>query len=85
MKEKFQFLQQFPLKLLAIVFMTLDHVGAMMTNEIYFALGSSPYTVGFVFRCIGRLAFPLFIFFLAEGLNKTHDRLNYVLRLALIS
>ena len=64
MKEKFQFLQQFPIKLLAIVFMTLDHIGAMMTDPTRFAIGSSAYTVGFVFRCIGRLAFPLFVFFL---------------------
>ena len=84
MKEKFQFLQQFPIKILAIVFMTLDHIGAMMTNTASFAAGSNAYNVGFVFRCIGRLAFPLFIFFLSEGLRKSHDRLNYVLRLALM-
>ena len=84
MKEKFQFLRQFPLKLLAIVFMTLDHIGAMMTDTASFPLGSTAYNFGFVFRCIGRLAFPLFIFFLAEGLRKSHDRLNYVLRLALM-
>ena len=34
-------------------------------------------------RCVGRLAFPIFAFQVAEGWYRTHDRRRYFLRLAL--
>lgn len=81
MKEKLQFLNQFPLKFLALLTMAIDHIGFMMSDS--FPAGSPWLVVAKVFRIIGRIAFPLFIFMLAEGLHKTHNRLNYILRLAL--
>lgn len=84
MREKAQFLNQFPLKVFALLTMFIDHMGVFLQDLSYFAYGSLAYQIGKVFRCIGRLSFPLFIFMLAEGLRKTHDRLNYVLRFAVL-
>jgi len=83
MREKIQLLDQLPLKVIALLTMTLDHVGFMMLAYGAFPAGSAAYNVAFIFRIIGRISFPLFIFMLAEGLHKTHDRLNYILRLAI--
>lgn len=84
MREKAQVLNEFALKLLAILFMTFDHIGVFLYNEDYFVNNATVEGVGLAFRIIGRFAFPLFAFMLAEGLHKTHDRGNYLLRLALI-
>lgn len=84
MREKIQVLNQFPLKLLALLTMTLDHVGFFMGEYASFPAGSPGLMVARIFRIIGRISFPLFIFMLAEGLHKTHDRLNYILRLAIL-
>jgi hypothetical protein len=81
MREKAQVLDEFWLKVFAIVFMTCDHVGAMMTSGFY-ADGSLPYQIGYFLRVVGRLAFPLFAFCLAEGLRHSHHRERYLLRLA---
>lgn len=60
------------LKLLALFFMTLDHIA-------YFVL---PFNgVSLVFHWIGRLAAPLFIFMVAEGFYHTHSRKKYMFRL----
>lgn len=64
------------LKRLAILIMILDHVGAVIFRDII------------VFRIVGRLAFPMFAFFIGEGLLHTRDSKKYGLRLfafALIS
>lgn len=64
------------LKILAIIFMLIDHIGAFLFPKIL------------VFRLIGRLAFPIFAYFIAEGYRKTSDLTSYFGRLfafALIS
>lgn len=83
MNAKRLYLNQFALKIIAIVMMTLDHIGVFLDSS-FFPENSPAHVVAFVFRCFGRLALPLFLFMLAEGMHKTHDRLNYILRLALI-
>ena len=60
------------LQLLAIVSMIIDHVG-------YYFFPSVD-----IFRIIGRLAFPLFAFGIAEGLIHTHSRKKYLFRLTLV-
>ena len=69
------------LKVIAILTMLIDHLGAS---------GIVPYDSPWytVCRVIGRLAFPLFCFCLAEGLKYSKNRKRYILRLfifALIS
>lgn len=64
------------LKIIAVVSMLLDHIGA------YFF----PSCV--ILRIIGRLAFPIFAFFIAEGLKHTSNKKRYIstlLTCALIS
>ncbi len=82
MKEKALVLNEFWLKLIAILTMTLDHVGYFLQE--YAVNNQVMSTLGLIFRIIGRISFPLFAFMLAEGLHKTHDRLNYILRLAIL-
>lgn len=57
------------LKIIACVSMLIDHIGVEFFPQIV------------IFRIIGRLAFPLFAFFIAEGCRYTR---NPVKRLALI-
>ena len=60
------------LKILAAIFMTVDHIGLLFfPSEI-------------VFRIIGRLAFPIFAFLISEGARYTKHRLRYFLNLFVI-
>jgi hypothetical protein len=64
------------LKWLAIITMTVDHVGAVLYQDVE------------VLRWIGRLAFPLFAYLLILGMENTRNARNYFVRLfvfALIS
>ena len=59
------------LKLVAIVLMVVDHVGAhLMGNDV-------------VMRTIGRLAFPIFAWCVVVGSEYTHDMKAYMKRMAL--
>lgn len=49
--------------------MLIDHIGAYIFPGAYWL------------RCIGRLAFPIFAFFIAEGMRYTRSRKRYVLTL----
>jgi hypothetical protein len=63
----------FFLKLVAIVTMIIDHVGAIFFPHIWW------------FRLIGRFSFPLFGYLLATGFDKTSNKFNYSLRLGLFA
>ena len=57
------------LKLLALVAMTLDHVGLQLLPEVP------------LLRILGRLAFPIYGWMIAEGCRHTHSPGKYLLRL----
>lgn len=59
----------FQLKMLAMLAMTADHIGAVFFPEIP------------LLRWIGRLAMPVLCFFIGEGLRHTRSPRRYLLRL----
>ena len=75
----FKVLNGFWIKIIAIISMTFDHVG-------YFLQPNGNLHVVFdIFRVIGRLSFPLFIFLLVEGVIHTKNTRNYFIRLSLLA
>lgn len=69
------------LKIMAVATMLIDHIGAIFENKLYAAL---PFlnADGFeILRVIGRIAFPLFAFMIAEGAGKTKSIYKYLGRL----
>lgn len=71
------FLSSFALKLIAILTMTLDHLG-LLFSMYYF---SNDHPLVLTFRIIGRLALPLFCFMIYEGTIHTKHFGKYALRL----
>ena len=55
------------LKLIALITMTLDHVGMMLLPQMR------------ILRAIGRIAFPIFAYMIAEGCHHTRNRQKYLL------
>ena len=70
----------FVLKIIAIVAMTFDHIGA---EFLPFGLGYEPYDM--IFRIVGRLTMPIMCFFIGEGFTKTRNRGKYAVRLAVFA
>ena len=71
-KRKFPLiLSSFWLKVIALITMTIDHIGL--------TFGIDP------FRYIGRLALPLFCFMIAEGVIHTRNFKKYALRLGIMA
>ena len=61
------------LKIIAIVSMVIDHCA-------YFLMDNNS-TLYEAMRCVGRIAFPVFAFLIAEGFAYTHNRKRYFTRL----
>ncbi len=61
------------LKLIAAIAMFFDHFGMIFYPEVR------------LFRYVGRLAFPIFAFFIAEGCKYTRNRAKYLLTIYLLA
>ena len=72
-------LSSFWLKIIALLTMTIDHIGYLMQGS-----GILP-PVAYVFRIIGRIALPLFCFMIAEGAIHTKNFSRYALRLGIMA
>ena len=60
------------IKIIAIISMTIDHIGLIIMDD---------YTP---FRIIGRLAFPIFAYFISEGCFFTRNIKKYFMQLLLV-
>ena len=69
MEKRFAVLTGNQLKLIAAVAMLLDHAGILLFPHIT------------VFRILGRLAYPIFAYMIAEGCHYTRNKLRYFLML----
>lgn len=72
-RKKYQILDGTTLKLIAMISMVFDHVGDMFFPDVMWP------------RMIGRLAMPIFSFFIAEGFSHTRDRKKYLCRLGIFA
>lgn len=63
----------FTLKMIAIVAMLLDHIGAVLLPQYI------------ILRMIGRIAYPIFAYTLAEGFVHTHDVKKYMMRMGILA
>ena len=78
-QSKYLFISNFILKVIAIVLMTLDHVGIFLENL------QNTQQIGTIFRYFGRLAFPLFILIVVEGVRHTKHFGKYFLKLSILT
>jgi len=72
----------YQLKWLAIITMTVDHFGVLVL--LPFSQNQTISTLYFMARLIGRLAFPLFGFMIAEGIFRSKQPWRYISRLAIM-
>ena len=72
-KKKLQFLDGTMLKIIAMICMVSDHIGAVFFSDHIW------------FRMIGRIAMPIFSFCIAEGYIHTSNRKKYIFRLGLFA
>ena len=72
------------LKNIALVSMVIDHAAVGLIEQSELASGAAWSLCGTAMRLVGRVAFPLFAFMIAEGAVHTRDRRRYALRLLLL-
>ena len=75
------------LKLIAVITMLIDHIGAAVLARVLMVgpWSTELYEVYSAMRVIGRIAFPIYCFLLVEGFEHTRDRKKYALRMLLFA
>ncbi|MCQ2787121.1 MAG: conjugal transfer protein TraX [Bacilli bacterium] len=83
-KAKYQILNTLALKIIVILTMTLDHIGAFI--ETYGkCFDDNIILTANIFRIFGRIAFPVVALLFAEAMHHTHDKEHYMSRLGLMT
>ena len=77
--EKCHILSGSALKVIAVVCMLIDHTGKLLYHDpiALFTVFGHTVTLYAVMRLIGRIAFPIFAFLIAEGYLHTRNRVRY--------
>ena len=83
-------MSSFILKMIAVISMTIDHfnkiIGQFGLQCLFPALTTdTSYLLCQMMDRIGRLAFPIFAFLIAEGARKTRSMPRYIVRLTLLA
>ena len=90
----FKILSGSSLKIIAIITMLIDHIGAVVIWHGYLlpnapiapnTLAYNIYTAYKIMRFIGRISFPIFCFLLVQGFIHTSNKRNYAIRLFLFA
>lgn len=72
-KHRLKIFNSFHLKLIAVITMTIDHIGAVLMPQY-----------GFL-RIIGRIAFPIYCFMLVNGFFYTKNIRKYIGRMLIFA
>lgn len=80
--KKFQILNGAKLKYIAFLSMLIDHVNNGVITPFLDGKGVLLH-ISNIFSILGRIAFPIFIFFIVEGFFKTRNRKKYLFNLVL--
>lgn len=75
----------FHLKIIALVTMTIDHLGVIVILPLITSFNSPLYTFYVVLRIVGRLAFPLFAFMLVEAIFHSRNIVRYLTQLGIMA
>lgn len=81
----------FIVKLIAVVIMLIDHCGAALSSmqgleSLRNGAFSGLYAANFIqMRLVGRIAFPIFVFFTAQGAAYTRSTKKYIMRLLIFA
>lgn len=79
-KAHAQVLSSFVLKVIGLLLMTLDHLGLFLMTR-YYGVNDGLYQMAYVFRCVGRVAMPIFALLVSEGVRHSRKPWNYFFRL----
>lgn len=90
MRNEFFTMTSYRLKIIAVIAMTIDHAAKIIGQSGMMAIFpnmplSTAYLIVNLMEAIGRMAFPLFAFMIAEGTFKTRSMPKYIGRLALFA
>ena len=80
--KKIQIFTGAQLKYIAFLSMLIDHVNNAIVTPLLDGSGFLLYLSN-IFSILGRIAFPIFVFFIVEGFFKTKNRRKYLLTLIL--
>ena len=78
--KKFQVLNGAQLKYIAFLSMLIDHTNNALITPLLNGTGWLLHLSN-LFSILGRIAFPIFIFFIVEGFFKTSSRKRYLITL----
>jgi hypothetical protein len=80
--KKISFLDNFWLKIIAIITMTIDHIGVFLYAN---GMSVNYETIYSILRIVGRISMPIFVFLLIEGVRHSKNLDKYLLRLGIFA